>query len=123
VLTNHHNDLILGIAATAANNPDGPEAAGLITAARGAGAPVTEVLGDTAYGDGDARVAVQAAGIMSQALWTTANNHGLTLDQPSSSPSSRTTTTPSTPSPRRRSRAVRSIPGGRLGALRIWAGC
>jgi transposase len=62
VLTDHDNELILGVAATAANNPDGPEAAGLIAAARGAGVPVTEVLGDTAYGDGDTRVAVEAAG-------------------------------------------------------------
>lgn len=62
VLTDHDNELILGVAATAANNPDGPEAAGLIVAARGAGVPVTEVLADTAYGDGDTRVAVEAAG-------------------------------------------------------------
>jgi Transposase DDE domain len=42
--------------------PDGPEAAGLVTAARDVGVPVSEVLGDTAYGDGDTRVAVEAAG-------------------------------------------------------------
>jgi transposase len=62
VLTDHDNELILGVATTAANTPDGPEAAGLVTAARNAGVEVTEVLGDTAYGDGDTRVAVEAVG-------------------------------------------------------------
>lgn len=62
VLTDHDNELILAVAATAANNPDGPQAAGLVASARDAGVPVTEVLGDTAYGDGDTRSAVQAAG-------------------------------------------------------------
>jgi transposase len=62
VLTDHDNELILGVATTAANCPDGPEAAGLIGDARGAGVPVTEVLGDTAYGDGDTRTAVEAVG-------------------------------------------------------------
>lgn len=62
VLTDHDNELILGVATTAANCPDGPEAAGLVEAARQAGVPVGEVLGDTAYGDGDTRVAVEAAG-------------------------------------------------------------
>lgn len=62
VLTDHNNELILSVAATAANSPDGPEAAGLVAAARDAGVPVTEVLGDTAYGDGDTRIAVEAAG-------------------------------------------------------------
>lgn len=62
VLTDHDNELILGVATTAANCPDGPEAAGLIGGARHAGVAVREVLGDTAYGDGDTRVAVEAAG-------------------------------------------------------------
>jgi transposase len=62
VLSDHDNELILGVAATAANVPDGPEAAGLVAAARDAGVPVTEVLGDTAYGDGDTRIAVEAVG-------------------------------------------------------------
>ena len=62
VLTDHDNELILGVAATPANAPDGPEAAGLVAAARHAGVPVREVLGDTAYGDGDTRIAVEAAG-------------------------------------------------------------
>ena len=48
VLTDHDNELILGVATTAANTPDGPEAAGLVSAARDAGVPVSEVLGDTA---------------------------------------------------------------------------
>jgi hypothetical protein len=62
VLTDHDNELILGVATTAANCPDGPEAAGLVSAARQAGVPVSEVLGDTAYGDGDTRISVEAAG-------------------------------------------------------------
>jgi transposase len=62
VITDAGHELILGVATTAANVPDGPEAAGLVTAARAAGVPVTEVLGDTAYGDGDTRTAVEAAG-------------------------------------------------------------
>jgi transposase len=62
VLTDHDNELILGVAATAANIADGPEAAGLVKAARHVGVPVREVLGDTAYGDGDTRSAVEAAG-------------------------------------------------------------
>lgn len=62
VLTDHDNELILGVATTAANIPDGPEAADLVHAAHDAGVPVTEVLGDTAYGDGDTRTAVEAAG-------------------------------------------------------------
>jgi hypothetical protein len=62
VLTDHDNELILGVATTAANCPDGPEAAGLVDGARDAGIAVREVLGDTAYGDGDTRVAVEAVG-------------------------------------------------------------
>jgi len=62
VLTDHDSELILGVAVTPANDPDGPEAAPLVAAARDAGVPVTEVLGDTAHGDGDTRVAVQQAG-------------------------------------------------------------
>jgi hypothetical protein len=62
VLTDHDNELILGVATTAANVFDGPQAASLVEGARRAGVAVTEVLGDTAYGDGDTRVAVEAAG-------------------------------------------------------------
>lgn len=62
VITDADNELILGVATTAANAPDGSEAAALVTSARAAGVPVTEVLGDTAYGDGDTRTAVEAAG-------------------------------------------------------------
>jgi Transposase DDE domain len=53
VLTDHDSELILGVAVTAANDPDGPEAAPLVVSARQAGVGVVEVLGDTAYGDGD----------------------------------------------------------------------
>jgi IS5 family transposase len=62
VLTDHDNELILSVGITAANCPDGPEAARLVDTARHAGVAVTEVLGDTAYGDGDTRIAVEAAG-------------------------------------------------------------
>jgi transposase len=41
---------------------DGPELAGMVTNAKAAGVPIREVLGDTAYGDGDTREAVEAAG-------------------------------------------------------------
>jgi hypothetical protein len=53
---------VLGVATTPANTPDGPEAAPLVATAHEAGVPVTEMLGDTAYGDGDTRLAVEAVG-------------------------------------------------------------
>jgi hypothetical protein len=62
LLTDHDSELILGVAVTPANDPDGPEAAPLVAAAVEAGVAVREVLGDTAYGDGDTRVAVEAVG-------------------------------------------------------------
>lgn len=62
LLTDHDSELVLGIEATPANAPDGPELAPLVAEARAAGVPVTEVLGDTAYGDGDTREAVEAQG-------------------------------------------------------------
>ncbi len=62
VLTDHDTELVLGVATTAANQPDGPQAAPLVAGAKAAGVPVAEVLGDTAYGDGDTRVAVEAVG-------------------------------------------------------------
>ncbi|MGH9193517.1 MAG: transposase, partial [Acidimicrobiales bacterium] len=62
VLTDHDTELVLGVGVTPANDPDGPEAAPLVEGAREAGVPVREVLGDTAYGDGDTREAVEAAG-------------------------------------------------------------
>ena len=63
IVTDHDNELILSVSTTAANVPDGPEAAGLIAAAKAAGVPIVEVLGDTAYGDGDTRVAVERVGV------------------------------------------------------------
>ena len=62
VLTDHDHEFVLAVGATPANVADGPEAASLVTAAKDAGVSVREVLGDTAYGDGDTRVAVEAAG-------------------------------------------------------------
>src|SRR5712692_2891200 len=62
VLTDHDHELILAVATTAANVADGPQAAPLVEGAQRAGVPVREVLGDTAYGDGDTRVTVEAVG-------------------------------------------------------------
>lgn len=62
VLTDHDSEFVLAVAATPANVADGPEAAGLVQQANDAGVSVREMLGDTAYGDGDTRVAVEAAG-------------------------------------------------------------
>jgi transposase len=63
VLSDHDHEFVLAVEATPANAPDGPEAAGLVEAARAAGVGVREMLGDTAYGDGDTRVAVEAVGV------------------------------------------------------------
>lgn len=62
VVTDHDTELILDVATTPANQPDGPELADMVANAKAAGVPVREVLGDTAYGDGDTRAAVEAAG-------------------------------------------------------------
>ena len=62
VLSDHDTELVLAVAATAANDPDGPQAAPLVADAKARGVPVAEVLGDTAYGDGDTRVAVESVG-------------------------------------------------------------
>jgi hypothetical protein len=64
LITDHDSELVLGVAVTAANDPDGPEAAPLVAGAREAGVPVAEVLGDTAYGDGDTREAVEEVGAL-----------------------------------------------------------
>jgi transposase len=62
VLTDHDTELVVAVATTAANDPDGPQAAPLVADAKALGVPVAEVLGDTAYGDGDTRVAVESVG-------------------------------------------------------------
>jgi len=62
LITDHDTELVLAVTVTAANDPDGPQAAPLVEAANAAGVGVREVLGDTAYGDGDTRQAVEAAG-------------------------------------------------------------
>jgi transposase len=62
VVTDHGTELVLGVTATPANVPDGPELAPLVTSAKQAGVPVAEVLGDTASGDGDTREAVEKVG-------------------------------------------------------------
>lgn len=62
LLSDHDTELVLGVAVTPANDADGPEAAPLVAHAKAAGVPVREILGDTAYGDGDTRVAVEEAG-------------------------------------------------------------
>jgi hypothetical protein len=43
VLTDHDTELVLGVAVTPANDPDGPEAAPLVARATNAGVPVSEV--------------------------------------------------------------------------------
>jgi transposase len=63
LITDHDTELVLGVGVTPANRPDGPEAAALVQAAIEAGVALSEVLGDTAYGDGDTRVAVEALGV------------------------------------------------------------
>jgi transposase len=63
LLTDHDTELVLAVGVTPANAPDGPEAAAMVAKARAAGVPVREVLGDTAYGDGDTRVAVEGIGV------------------------------------------------------------
>jgi hypothetical protein len=63
VLTDHGHEFVLAVSATPANVPDGPEAAALVEVAHDAGVRVRELLGDTAYGDGDTRVAVEAVGV------------------------------------------------------------
>jgi transposase len=62
LITDHDTEMVLGVGVTPANHPDGPQAAALVLSAKAVGVAVGEVLGDTAYGDGDTRVAVQAAG-------------------------------------------------------------
>jgi transposase len=62
VVTDHDTELILEVTATPANDPDGPQLADMVANAKAAGVPIGEVLGDTAYGDGDTREAVEAAG-------------------------------------------------------------
>ena len=62
LLTDHDTELVLAVAVTPANAPDGPEAAPMVAAAKAAGVAVREMLGDTAYGDGDTRVAVEEVG-------------------------------------------------------------
>jgi transposase len=53
VVTDHDTELILEVTATPANDPDGPQLADMVANAKAAGVPIGEVLGDTAYGDGD----------------------------------------------------------------------
>lgn len=62
LLSDHDSEMVLGVAVTPANDPDGPEAAPLVAQAKAAGVAVSEVLGDTAYGDGDTREAVEGVG-------------------------------------------------------------
>lgn len=62
VVTDHDTELILDVTTTPANEPDGPELAPMVARVKAAGVPIGEVLGDTAYGDGDTRAAVEAAG-------------------------------------------------------------
>lgn len=105
LVTDHDTELVLGVAVTPANDPDGPEAAPLVAQAKAAGVPVAEVLGDTAYGDGDTRVAVQHVGAKvtakAQAPTPTGRfvktDFGINPDVPSATcPAGHTTTTTGT---------------------------
>jgi transposase len=62
MISDHDTELVLGVVVTAANQADGPQAAPLVAEANAVGVAVGEVLGDTAYGDGDTRVAVEQLG-------------------------------------------------------------
>jgi len=56
------SELVTAVAVTAANTPDGQVAADLVGQARANGARVGELVGDMAYGTGDVRAEVAAAG-------------------------------------------------------------
>ncbi len=63
VVTDADTELVLGVEVGAGNGSDGDAAAGLVTEIRDElDLPVDEVVGDMAYGDGDTRAEVEAAG-------------------------------------------------------------
>lgn len=63
VVTDSDTELVLGLDVGAGNGSDGDAAADLVSEVRTAvGLPVTELVGDMAYGDGDTRAEVETAG-------------------------------------------------------------
>lgn len=70
------SELITAIDVTAANTSDGDVAAGLVGQADRNGAAASELVGDMAYGDGDTRAEVAAAGVRLTAKVPPAHNHG-----------------------------------------------
>jgi transposase len=63
VVSDADTELVLGLQVGAGNGSDGDAAADLVSEVRtDVGLPVTEVVGDMAYGDGDTRAEVEAAG-------------------------------------------------------------
>jgi hypothetical protein len=56
------SELVTAVAVTPANTPDGQVAAALVRQARAVGAAPRELVGDLAYGTGDVRAEVAAAG-------------------------------------------------------------
>jgi Transposase DDE domain len=63
VVTDAGTELVLALDVGAGNGSDGDAAAGLVAEVRDElGLPVTELVGDMAYGDGDTRAEVAAAG-------------------------------------------------------------
>ena len=77
VVTDADTELVLGLDVGAGNGSDGDTAAELVTELRdGLDLPVTEVVGDMAYGDGDTRAEVEAAGARMTAKVPPAPNSG-----------------------------------------------
>lgn len=106
LLTDHDSEMVLGVAVTPANDADGPEAAPLVAGARAAGVAVAEVLGDTAYGDGDTRQAVEEVGAKVTAK----------TQPPATTGASSRPTSSSTPTPRRPPARLGTQPLTRAGA-------
>jgi Transposase domain (DUF772)/Transposase DDE domain len=129
VLTDHDSEFVLAVAATPANAPDGPEAAALVRTAKDTGVSVREILGDTAYGDGDTRAAVESAGAKvtakTQPPATTGKfiktNFVIDPDVPSATcPAGHTTTdTKWTTDKKGRPRSIVAVPGRGVRPMRV----
>lgn len=62
VIEEESTEIVLAVDVGAGNGSDGDHAAPLVEQAREAGVQIAEVVGDMAYGDGDTRAEVEAAG-------------------------------------------------------------
>jgi transposase len=132
ILSDHNTELVLGVATSPANAPDGPQAAPLVHAARDAGVPVTEMLGDTAYGDGDTRVEVEQVGAKVTAKTQLPSPTGkfaktdfvIDTDAPSATcPAGHTTTTTGTTTDHKGRRVVMLKFGSRCAGCPLAARC